>query len=105
MATGQSRPGGGTFCGCRWGERPREPALARHSEDPVFRGKDVWFRGTYHGKDARLRYSLDGEHYTDTGRAAELKFGKWKGARPALFCFGPNGGAVDVDFVKYNLEK
>ena len=50
-------------------------------------------------------YSLDGVQYTDTGLAVELKFGKWKGARPALFCFGPNGGTVDVDFVRYNLEK
>jgi beta-xylosidase len=74
-------------------------------EGPVLGGKEVWFRGTYQGKEARLFYSLDGGHYTDTGQAVELKFGKWKGARPALFCFGPNGGAVDVDFVKYNLEK
>jgi len=72
---------------------------------PVLNNKEVWFRGAYRGKDARLLYSLDGEHYTDTGLAVELKFGKWKGARLALFSFGPNGGAADVDFVKYNLEK
>jgi beta-xylosidase len=74
-------------------------------EGPIVDGKEVWFRGTYHGKDARLLYSLDGEHYIDTGQAVELKFGKWKGARLALFCFGPNGGVADVDFVKYNLGK
>lgn len=72
---------------------------------PIPDGKYVWFRGAYHGKDARLFYSLDGEHYIDTGLAVELKFAKWKGARLALFCFGPNGGSVDVDFLKYSLEK
>jgi hypothetical protein len=65
----------------------------------------VWFRGTYHGKNARLFYSLDSMQYTDTGLAIELKFGKWKGARLALFCLGPNGGTADVDFVSHRLEK
>jgi hypothetical protein len=74
-------------------------------EGPTLAGKEVWFRGVYHGKDARLFYSLDGEHYRDSGLVVELKFGKWKGARLALFCFGPNGGNTDVDFVQYNLEK
>jgi len=74
-------------------------------DGPVVDGKDVWFRGTYRGKDARLLYSTDGGHYIDTGLAVELKFGKWKGARLALFCFGPNSGSADVDFVKYNLER
>jgi beta-xylosidase len=74
-------------------------------DGPVLDGNDVWFRGIYHGKDARLLYSTDGEHFTDTGLAVELKFGEWKGARLALFCFGPNGGVADVDFVKYSLEK
>ena len=68
-------------------------------------GKDVWFRGTYHGKNARLLYSTDGRHYTDTGLAVELKFREWKGARLALFCFGSNGGVADVDYVKYNLDQ
>jgi beta-xylosidase len=77
----------------------------KNGEGPVVDSKEVWFRGVYQGKDARLLYSLDGVQYTDTGPAVELKFGKWKGARLALFCFGPNGGTMDVDFVKYNLEK
>ena len=71
---------------------------------PELRGTNVWFRGTYRGKDARLLYGIDGKHYNDTGRDVELKFGDWKGARPALFCFGPGGGTADVDFVKYKLE-
>lgn len=76
-----------------------------NSEGRVLNGAYVWFRGNYQGKDARLLYSSDGEHYTDTGQAVELKFGKWKGARLALFCYGPNGGTADVDFVKYDLGK
>lgn len=72
-------------------------------EGPVLSSKEAWFRGTYHGKDAKLFYSLDGVHFTDTGATVELKSGKWKGARLALFCFGPNGGTADVDFVQYNL--
>jgi beta-xylosidase len=74
-------------------------------EGPVLNGKVVWLRGSYHGKDARLLYSTDGGHFTDTGLAVELKFGKWKGARLALFCYGSNAGVADVDFVKYNVGK
>ncbi len=72
---------------------------------PVLKNNNVWFRGTYHGKEARLFFSTDGEHYTDTGLAVELNFGDWKGARLALFCYGPNGGMADVDFVKYGLRR
>ncbi|HKI69900.1 MAG TPA: beta-xylosidase, partial [Verrucomicrobiae bacterium] len=74
-------------------------------EGPRLTGGKVWFRGTYHGKDARLFYSTDGETYTDTGRTVELKFAKWKGARPAVFNYGPNGGIADVNYIRYALGK
>jgi len=31
----------------------------------------------------------------------QLKFANWKGARLGVFCYGANGGAVDVDYVRY----
>ncbi len=74
-------------------------------EGPMLSGTEAWFRGAYHGKDARLYYSTDGKTYTDTGLAVELKFAKWKGARPTVFNYGPDGGIADVDYVRYTLEK
>ncbi len=51
----------------------------------------------YDGAVARLLYSTDGEHFVDTGVAVTLKFGQWKGARVALFAYGPGGGVADLD--------
>jgi beta-xylosidase len=72
-------------------------------EGPALTGAEVWLRGVYDGDRARLLYSLDGRTYADTGVAVTLKFAKWKGARPAVFCYGPHGGSVDVDYVRYDL--
>ncbi len=70
---------------------------------PSLPGPDVWLRGVYEGDRARLLFSLDGRDFRDAGLAVTLRFAKWKGARPAVFCYGPNGGAVDVDYVRYDL--
>lgn len=72
-------------------------------EGPECNRRELWLRGQYQGNAARLFYSLDGTTYTDTGAKVELKFGKWKGARIAVFCYGPESGVVDVDFVRYTL--
>jgi beta-xylosidase/rhamnogalacturonyl hydrolase YesR len=72
-------------------------------EGPTLPGGDVWLRGTVSGPAARLLYSLDGKTYTDRGAAVELKFAKWKGARMALFSYGPNPGIADVDDIQYTL--
>ena len=37
----------------------------------------------------------------DAGATFKLGFVNWKGSRPALYSFGPNGGYVDVDFFHY----
>jgi beta-xylosidase len=71
---------------------------------PSLPGGNVWLRGTYDGETAHLLYSLDGRTYADTGVPVKLNFAKWKGARLAVFCHGPNGGSVDVDFVRYELN-
>jgi beta-xylosidase len=68
---------------------------------PEIKGDLVWLRGTHDGDAARLWYSLDGKTYTDTGVAVQLKFASWKGARLGVFCYGANGGVVDVDYVRY----
>ena len=50
---------------------------------------------------ARLSYSFDGSAFVDTGSEVRLRFGKWKGARMAVYCFGPNGGWIDVDYLRF----
>ena len=62
---------------------------------------EVWLRAEYRGAAARLAYSLDGTSFTDTGVAAMLKSGQWKGARIALFCYGEGAGAADFDFLRF----
>ncbi len=74
-------------------------------EGPPLAGDEIWLRGTYVGPKARLFYSRDGRTFVDTEVDATLKFAKWKGARPAVYCYGPNGGSVDVDYVHYELRE
>jgi len=50
---------------------------------------------------ARLSYSFEGETFVDTGCDVRLRFAKWKGARMAVYCFGPNGGWIDVDYLRF----
>lgn len=57
----------------------------------------VYLKGKYEGAAARLYYSFDGIHFSDTGLAIELAFSQWKGARLALFCYGYGDGAADFD--------
>lgn len=61
----------------------------------------VWLRAEYRGETARLAYSLDGATFVDTGVAITLTFSQWKGARLALFCWGPGGGAADFDYFHF----
>ena len=46
-------------------------------------------------------HSLDGKTFTDTGARVTLRFDQWKGARIAIFSYGPSGIA-DFDYVHYN---
>ena len=70
---------------------------------PPLPGGDVWLRGEYNGGIARLAFSTDGQTFTDTGVEFLLKFASWKGARLGVFCYGPAGGLVDVDYIHYRL--
>ena len=38
-------------------------------------------------------YSLDGEHFVETGSPFPMRAGYWKGIRVGLFCYGPDGMA------------
>lgn len=60
-------------------------------------GELVWLRGEYEHDAARLLWSTDGANYHESGIAVRLKFGQWKGARVALFAYGPGGGVADFD--------
>jgi beta-xylosidase len=68
---------------------------------PGLKSNDLWLRGTYQADQAHFAYSLDGKTFTDTGITYQLGYGNWKGSRPALYSFGPNGGYVDVDSFHY----
>ena len=71
---------------------------------PLTATRDVWLRGVYRQDKAELWYSLDGRKWTDSGLRVTLKFGAWKGARFGIFCYGPNGGHIDVDSVHYHYQ-
>lgn len=68
---------------------------------PALAGPEVWFRGINEADSARLFYSLDGKTFADTGIAFKLMFKHWKGARIAVFSYGPNGGCADFDYIRY----
>jgi beta-xylosidase len=76
--------------------------LWRQGEGPVLQGNQAWFRGTYDGDTGRLFYSLDGKTYVDSQKTFRLVFRFWKGARIAIFSFGPYGGSADFDYVRYS---
>ncbi len=72
---------------------------------PVVTQEVVWFRGTYDGDRARVQYSFDGETFGNVGDSIALKFGQWKGARVALFSYGPAGGHADFDGFDYEVRQ
>ena len=61
----------------------------------------VYLRAFYEGARARFQFSFDGRVFADLGAAVALKFGQWKGARIALYSFGPVGGHGDFDDFDY----
>ncbi len=71
---------------------------------PVLQGRNVWLRGIQSGETGRLLFSLDGKSFIDTGKTFRLFFRFWKGARIAIFSFGPNGGSADFDYVHYKYD-
>jgi beta-xylosidase len=68
---------------------------------PRLAGNILWLRETYQADQAHFAYSLDGKAFTDAGITFQLGYANWKGSRPALYSFGPNGGYVDVDYFHY----
>lgn len=71
---------------------------------PVVTQDIVYFRGTYDGDRARVQYSFDGKTFGNVGDSITLKFGQWKGARVALFSYGPAGGHADFDAFDYDVR-
>jgi beta-xylosidase len=62
---------------------------------------DAWLRGSYDGMTARFSYSTDGRSFITVAPPFMLKSGYWKGARIALFSFGPRPGSADFDYFRY----
>jgi hypothetical protein len=52
--------------------------------------------------DCRFAYSLDGRTFTDAPSTFRMGFQSWKGGRPAVYSYGPNGGYVDADDFRYD---
>jgi len=77
------------------------PLPGKATAGPVIASGPVWLRGEYRGDTARLAYSTDGKTFNDTGLEVKLRFSQWKGARLALFCYGPGGGAADFDWFRF----
>ena len=73
-------------------------------EGPVLQRNTIWLRGINSGDSCRLLYSLDGKTYVDTGTQFHLFFKHWKGSRIAIFSYGPGGGSVDFDYVRYRYD-
>jgi beta-xylosidase len=68
---------------------------------PALDKDTVYLRATYQGDQASFAYSVDGKKFTETPAKFRLGFSSWKGSRPAVYCFGPNAGYVDVDYFHY----
>ena len=70
-------------------------------------GRYVWFR-TEWGVDgvAKFAYSTDGKNFTDCGEH-HLSWGYYRGDRIGIYCFNDlsDSGWVDVDYLRYNLER
>jgi len=64
---------------------------------PTVEGSALWLRGSYLGDKARLSYSFDRRTFHEVGEEVTLNFKHWKGARIALFSYGPEAGAADFD--------
>jgi beta-xylosidase len=73
-------------------------------EGTILKEKNVWLRGINLGDTGRLFYSLDDKEYFDTGITFRMFFRFWKGARIAIFSFGPNDGSADFDYVRYTYD-
>jgi len=106
MKDGQ-RAGFAFMCGSDFGwvgvgqENGIRKILWSQAEGPILKSGNVWLRGINSGNTGRLFYSLDGKSYVESGISFRLAFRFWKGARIALFSFGPNGGSADFDYVRY----
>ena len=76
---------------------------AQSEDGPILQGDALWLRGEYHGATAMLAYSTDGKNYTNIDQPVVLRFASWKGARLGVFSYGPAGGTVDLDYIRYQL--
>ena len=67
----------------------------------------VWFK-TEWGLDgvATFAFSVDGENFIQSGRH-HLSWGYYRGDRLGLYCFNDKteSGFVDVDYLRYRMEK
>lgn len=82
-------------------QRGRRQIAWEGGDGPPVSGNEVWLRGTHTGDVSKLLYSFDGKNFIDSGQKFQLAFKFWKGARPAIFCFGTGGGWVDIDYFHY----
>lgn len=76
-----------------------------HEVGPVVPQKTVQLRVKIEGDQVRFSYSLDdGKTFQELGPATTIRFGFWKGSRPALFAYtttATDPGVVDFDWAHY----
>jgi beta-xylosidase len=75
------------------------------SSDVTVTNNTIWLRGTYQGVGCHFAYSFDGIHFIETSTQFKMGFKNWKGGRPAIYTFGPNGGFIDVDYFRYTYGR
>jgi beta-xylosidase len=66
-------------------------------EGPMVEENEVWLGASY-SLSWGLFFSGNGANrpFVNVGKTVQLRFAYWKGARPAIFCFGGGNGHVDV---------
>ena len=61
----------------------------------------IYEQGNGQTASGRYMYSLDGKKFESVPGTTTLSFQSWKGARIALYSYGPNPGAADFDSFHY----
>ena len=87
---------------------PTSTAHPVYKLSPITRGTSLYFRLHLDGisNDYMFSYSTDGKKFKPVGEPFAMKFGHWKGVRPALFCYNTmgEGGKAMFDWVRYEIK-
>ncbi len=76
------------------------------TDSVIFRGKNIILRLVFdvNADDFHFEYSNDGKTFSTFGQSFKPRFGFWKGARPALFCYNVDGDSGLVRFDEFEVD-